>query len=98
MHFISSQDKNLTRNLKTISNGPAASLPNSTTIYPTHSTHLPFDNLSSSATNALVYPDITNSSLLSIGQLCDNDCVALFHKHYVKILKDGKVIITGHHN
>jgi hypothetical protein len=33
--------------------------------------------------------------LISLKQLCDDNCVALFTKYDVKIYKDGKVIIVG---
>ena len=36
---------------------------------------------------ALTFPGLTNESLLSIGQLCDDDCLALFHKKFLWILK-----------
>ena len=44
-----------------------------------------------------VFPDMA-SSLLSIGQLCDDGCIALFDKHQVAIIKDNAVILTGHRN
>jgi hypothetical protein len=34
--------------------------------------------------------DGLQGSLISIGQLCDDDCVALFSKYHVDIIKDGK--------
>ena len=37
-------------------------------------------------------------SLLYIGHLCDDDCVALFTKYDVKIYKNGQVIIVGERN
>ena len=40
----------------------------------------------------------SGGSLISIGQLCNNDCVALFTKYDIKIYKDGKVIIVGEYN
>jgi hypothetical protein len=33
--------------------------------------------------------------LISIGQLCDDDCVTLFSKYQVDIIKDGKIMIKG---
>jgi hypothetical protein len=41
--------------------------------------------------------DGLQGSLISIGQLCD-DCVALFSKYHVDIIKDGKIIIKGKRN
>ena len=45
-----------------------------------------------------IFDDLQSGSLISIGQLCDNDCVALFTKYDVKICMDGKVIIVGQRN
>ena len=35
------------------------------------------------------------SSLVSIGQLCDAGCIATFNKHHVFIKKDGELIRQG---
>jgi hypothetical protein len=45
-----------------------------------------------------IFKDLKSGSLISIGQLCDDDCIALFTKYNVKIYKDGKVIIVGERN
>jgi hypothetical protein len=42
-----------------------------------------------------IFDNLKSGSLISIGQVCDDECVALFTKYDVKILKHGKVIITG---
>ena len=39
-----------------------------------------------------------NASLLSIGQLCDDECLALFHEKFSWIIKDNKIIIVGRRN
>ena len=43
-------------------------------------------------------PHITNTSLLSIGQLCNDDCIALFHKKFLHIYKNNKLILRGNRN
>jgi hypothetical protein len=45
-----------------------------------------------------VFDDLKTGSLTSIGQLCDDDSVALFDKHNVKIYKNGRAIIVGTRN
>jgi hypothetical protein len=45
-----------------------------------------------------IFDNLKSGSLISIGQLCNDKCVALFTKYDVKILKHGKVIITGKRN
>ena len=51
--------------------------------------------LSHKAQSSHVFKDITTGSLISMGQLCDIDCVAIFTKYGVNILKNKQVIITG---
>ena len=74
-------------------------LPNEATIKATHSGNLPFGlKLSQRGTNALVFPGLSNESLLSIGQLCDDNCVAIFTKNRVYVVKDNDLIMHGPRN
>ena len=34
-------------------------------------------------------------ALISIGQLCDDDCIAIFSKYDVQIVKHNEIIIKG---
>ena len=62
----------------------------------THSRQLRLHpTLSHTAKQAFLFPDLTTGSLISIGKLCDDDCVATFKKHSVTISKNKKTIITG---
>jgi hypothetical protein len=54
--------------------------------------------LSTKAKTGHIFDDLKSGSLISIGQLCDDDCIALFTKYDVQIYKDGKVIIVGQRN
>ena len=47
---------------------------------------------------SLVYPALNNKSLLSIGQLCDEDCVVIFDKKLFSIIENNKVILQGNRN
>ena len=41
---------------------------------------------------ALVFPDLSSESLLSIGQVCDNNCIVLFDDKSLKVYKnDGNI-------
>ena len=51
--------------------------------------------LSTKTKTGHIFDDLKSGSLISIGQLCDDECIALFKKYDVKIYKDGKVIIVG---
>ena len=54
--------------------------------------------LSTQAKVRHIFDSLQSGSLISIGQLCDEDCVALFTKYDANIYKDGKVIIVGECN
>ena len=41
------------------------------------------------------FSNLRSDTLILIGQFCDDDCVAIFTKYNVKILKGDKVIIQG---
>jgi hypothetical protein len=51
--------------------------------------------LSSPAQSAFVLDDLQTGTLISLAQLFDDDCIAIFNKCNVKILKYDKVIIAG---
>jgi hypothetical protein len=52
-------------------------------------------DLSQAAQSAFVLDDLQTGTLVSLAQLCDDDCLALFTKYDVKILKNNNVIIQG---
>ena len=60
----------------------------------THTTSLTLPMLPAPATDAHVFPQMTRG-LVSVGQLCDADCTALFTKNDVTITHNNKTIITG---
>jgi len=79
-----------------LSNGPHATLPDNTQIQATMQGKLPLHP--SLSPTALVYPNLNNESLLCIGQLCDDGCIAIFEKLKLSIVKNGKIILSGHRN
>ena len=71
-------------------------LPNNATIQADKKGFLPLHNsLTDIGQKALSFPNLTNESLLSVGQLCDDDCVILFDKKKVTVKKDDKIILQG---
>jgi hypothetical protein len=52
-------------------------------------------HLSTAAEEAFELDLLTTGLLVSLAKLCDDDCIALFTKHDVKILKGDQVVITG---
>ena len=64
-----------------------------------HQATLPLSHqLNAQAQKTYVFPGLKNASLLSIGQLCDNGCLALFDKYKLFIFKDNKIILQGFRN
>ena len=53
------------------------------------------DKLSPAAQSAFVLDDLKTGTLISLSQLCDDDCIAIFSKYDVKVLKHNNIIITG---
>ena len=53
------------------------------------------DKLSPSAQFAFVLDDLQTGTLVSLGQLCDDNCIAIFAKCNVQLLKHNKVIVKG---
>ena len=72
----------------------SVTLPDSGTMTNTHEATLRLPGASPSASKAYTFNNMA-SSLLSIGQLCDDGCVATFDKASVVIAKDNAVILQG---
>ena len=45
-----------------------------------------------------IFQCISNASLISIGQLCDDDCTAIFNQKSMTVTKNGTTIISGKRN
>ena len=69
-------------------------LPDNSTMANTHEGTLRIPGVSPAASKAYIFSNMA-SSLLSIGQLCDDGCIALFDKCRVIIIKDNAVILMG---
>ena len=78
---------------KVLTNGPEATLPNNAKIRASGQGTLLIHP--SASTTALIYPHLHNEYLSSIDQLCDEECIAIFDKTYLSILKDNKIILKG---
>ena len=53
------------------------------------------NKLSPKAQSAHIFNYTTTGSLISMRQLCDDDCIAIFTKFDVMFFKHNQVIITG---
>jgi hypothetical protein len=76
--------------------GPTVLSASGTPMLPTFQGQLILSNkLSHPAQSAFVLDDIKTGMLISLAQLCDDDCVAIFSKYDVKLLKNNEIIIQG---
>ena len=97
-HFIKEEDQACLQDVKAI-DGPTIQLPDASTLKATKSGQLPFSNLlSSEGKKAAIVPGLKSASLISIPQLCDDDCDVLLNKRKLYAVKDNKLILTGTRN
>ena len=55
-------------------------------------------DLSNKAKRSLIVPQLSNESLISVGQLCDDDCIVKVDKNKVDIIKNNKLMYQGQRN
>ena len=58
----------------------------------------PKDIASTNSKHTFVLDALPAGTLISLGQLCDDDCIAIFTKYDVQIIKEGQVLIQGERN
>ena len=96
-HFIS-PDAPVTDKKIAIPSIPV-SLPNGSVINSSHTANLQLHPaLPVEASNAHIIPALSENSLISIGQLCDNGCTAFFTADKVTVNYNGDPIIEGPRN
>jgi hypothetical protein len=81
--------------LKPATTSIAVSLPDGAHIKSTHIGTLPIPSLPSSACRAQVFQSLQSDSLLSIGQLCNHGCKAVFTNDCVTVTRNDIVLLTG---
>ena len=73
------------------------SLPNGDRMTSSHTRTLNIPTLPPEACTQHLFPQMTTTGLLSIGQLCDHGCTATLSRHRIVIRnKSGAIIIVGH--
>ena len=98
-HYIKPSDMTILNNLLPTTTGPAVRLPNNEIMQAKLKGNLPLPTLPSTSTKAHVFQELQSASLLSVGQLCDSDCDAVFSKHDLKIYDNKKrIILRGARN
>ena len=73
-------------------------LPDHTTMSSTMTALLPIPQLPLPAREVHIFPALGNTSLMSIGQLCDAGCQANFNATTAEVYFQQKLILTGHRN
>ena len=97
-HYWRQQDKEVLSNLKNIS-GPSVLLPNGDKISSTEEGLIPLSpKLSTIASTDMVLPGLQSASLISIGQLCDDNCDVFLNNHTLLAVKEKEVILEGTRN
>ena len=86
-HYWRERDKSCLQQIENAP-GPTVTLPNNSTITSTSRGKLPLhDSLSLQATTTLILPNLQSLSLISLGQLCDDDCQVHLNKKLLFVLK-----------
>ena len=80
-------------NIHKTKNSISVNMPNGSIIQSTHTVLLPLNNISKSARVIHLLPNLNNTALISISQLCDDRCSANFHGNMDTITKNNIVIM-----
>ena len=98
-HYIRHEDANVLENRIIDHHGPTVTLPDNTAITASKKGTLPLaPQLSTTAKTAHVLDNLQSASLVSVGQLCDDDCEVNFSKDDMKVYKDRQLILKGKRN
>ena len=98
-HYFTPMDKSILQDIKLLPKSSSIHLPNNHTIHATETGQLAIHpSITSIASKVQVLPQLKNSSLISIGQLCDDGCVAIFDKRLLHIFKNNLLVLKGHRN
>ena len=85
--------------MKRLQNGPIAQLPDNSYVKATYEGILELHPaLTQAAKKVLVYPQVTNESLLSVSQLTKDQCQVFFNETRAIVTKANKIILTGSKN
>ena len=80
-------------------NGSTVQLPNNAIMSVTHTGHIPVSiSLSPHEKNVHVFDVLHSALLASLGQLYDDDCIAIFYNNEINITKNSKIILKEQQN
>jgi hypothetical protein len=70
-------------------------MPSGTTIQSSHTCNLLLTDLPHQARQAHILPGLVHNSLISVGQLCDNECSVTFTHNQMTVSINGKEVMYG---
>ena len=94
-HYFTANDKSVLIKIRFDKQGPTVLLPNSESMTSHEVGELPLSQLLSTASKKASIFDNLHSSLVSLGQLCDNHCIVILGKDLLEVIKDGIVVLRG---
>ena len=98
-HYIHPSSEQYCDNITTVKNVPTVRVANGETITATKRVTIPLSTaLSTQSQTGYILPNLRTGNFLSIGQLCDDSCLALFSKNTLQIFKHGQQVLTGYRN
>ena len=94
-HYLESEVLPHCTNLRA-AQGPKATVANGVTISPISQASIPITtSFSQSAQHTYIFDDLKTGSLISVGQLCNDDYVVIFSRYDVGVFKNDEIIIVG---
>lgn len=96
-HYIRECDASVLDNVRPV-HGPIVNLPNDETLQSIAQGVIPLPGISPTGRNSHILPGLTSSSLLSMGQLCDDGCEIQLTKSKIRIYKNHDIILQGKRN
>ena len=80
-------------------NGPLVALPDMSTLQSTQQGTIPLSlALTKTSTTANILPGLKSSSLLSLGNFCNDGCKVILRKNDCHVIKDNEVVLSGIRN
>ena len=98
-HYLKINDMHVLTHMTDVAKSRQVTLPNNEKIEITKEGILPLNlKISAEGRKASVLPGLQNTSLLSLGQLCDDDCTIALSKSDMKVYKNNNLILKGIRN
>ena len=97
-HYIRPQDERVLNNVQHRT-GPEVTKPDGTNLNITGTGDLPLHkSLSAQARKGHILPNLTSSSLVALGPLCDDGCTVILTDKTLTAVKNNNIVLCGHRN